>query len=134
MDPTRFDRLTRALTTPRPRRALAALAAGGLLAARFGEAAAGCGPCERQRGARCRRQRDGVSCNGSGVCVAGGCRPHPTCARAGATCPATIDCCSKRCAIVIGADTGTCVTGAAGTQCRTDADCASGNCDLYRCR
>jgi hypothetical protein len=115
---------------------LAAFAAAGLVGIAPDRAAgAATGARKQRRGDPCRKKHDGAACDHNGQCLNGTCHRRPTCDSAGATCgEGQFDCCSGRCAIILGQSTGACALGPAAAKCRAAGDCQSGQCVGFRCQ
>jgi hypothetical protein len=130
-----FDHLLRTLAAASSRRttlrALGALALGLAAVPARESAAKSCGPCEKRKRGKCRRKKDGATCNGTGFCRRGVCQ---VCGSVSAQCSGGGDCCSGICQVELGHQFGTCPPGDAGAPCRTDADCTSGSCRHATCR
>lgn len=138
MSSNQFDHLLRALAESPSRRAtmraLGALALGRLAVSAQASAAERCDPCQKRRKGKCRGfQKDGAACRGNptGFCVQGVCR---LCAGPQTLCLDKVQCCSNVCSKATGADFGLCAPGAAGSLCRTNADCASNSCVQFVCQ
>ena len=81
-------------------------------------AACGNSLCTVCQGGACGNRPNNSSCNTTGKCENGTCKPAPDCDRKGAVCADGTTCCSGDC--LTG---GTCATSALGEDCITNADC-----------
>jgi hypothetical protein len=145
VDPKRFDSLTRVMSLPSSRRAIASLVVVGLATVPFGDRAASAGgrkrdSCKKKRhktfgctqikGKRCRtvRKPDGARCRQNGQCFHGFCALPPDCQGVqGSSCTTGDDCCSGNCSL------GVCEQGEKGARCIAGGDCLSGECVGFHC-